>query len=473
MPVSEKGLRLWKLTGYEPHSEAQWDYHRSDGRFKIPACGRRFGKSMMVEKDWLPELFDRENPGRYWMVALSYDTCDEFQFLWDDVIVKLGLGIAPGLKKANNARTGEMFIEFPWGTRVDVKSAMKPATLVGKGLKRAVLSEAAKMPEIIWKKYISPALADWHGGCDMPSTPEGFNWYYQEHLRGLDGGDPNYVSWNFPSWENKVLFPRGFDDPEIQRQLPKDHNGKPIEDPWFWQEIGAEFRTLAGLIYPEFNRKVHVKKLTYDPAIPNYLAFDFGYNGFVALDCMVTPSGEVRVWRQYFEAEQPVHIHAEELKIRNNPEGYSVRCGFGDAADPDAVSTIGRKLVRVVARQEAKDVKAGIRAVKERLRPPNDSPRLFVDPSCVDVIREYESYRRKTPRLTTPDMEIKEEPLKKNDHTMDALRYLIMHLFKLGAAVDLSDPSLWSATEGDRGIFTMREDETTRLKEGITTGKVL
>jgi phage terminase large subunit len=42
-------------------------------------------------------------------------------------------------------------------------------------------------------------------------------------------------------------------------------------------------------------------------------------------------------------------------------------------------------------------------------------PRLTVDPSCVNVINEFESYTWK------PE---KDEPVKENDHAMDAVRYL-------------------------------------------------
>jgi len=461
--ITEKARRLWALTHYEPH-EVGWDYHNSEARFKFAACGRRFGKSLAAEKDWLPDLFDEAHPGRYWMIGLSYDSIDEFQYLWDDVVHHLKLANAPGMKMANTVRTGEMFIEFPWGTRVECKSIQNSKTLVGKGLKRVLLSEAAKMPPVIWHKYISPALADHRGKLDAPSSPEGFNWYYDEHLKGVEGKDSNYASWNFPSWENRVLFPLGFDDPEIQRQLPKDENGKPIDDPWFWQEIGAQFRTMAGMIFPEFNRKVHVKRLTYNPAVDNYVGMDYGYNGFVALDAMVPPSQEVHFWREYVGRERPVHEHAETLAIRQNPAGYKVRCAYGDAADPDAIATIGKKLYRCVGMPESKEVRPGLRLVKSFLRSP-EGPKLFLDPSMVNTIRGFESYRRKTPRglISNQETEFSDEPLKKDDHEMDAIRYLLMHLFRLGGLDSLQDLAGFDLGQAGEGIFTRPESDRIRM----------
>jgi phage terminase large subunit len=60
----------------------------------------------------------------------------------------------------------------------------------------------------------------------------------------------------------------------------------------------------------------------------------------------------------------------------------------------------------------------GIQAVQNMLQIKGDNrPRLTVDPSCTDVINEFESY------IWKPE---KDEPVKENDHAMDALRYLVI-----------------------------------------------
>ena len=60
----------------------------------------------------------------------------------------------------------------------------------------------------------------------------------------------------------------------------------------------------------------------------------------------------------------------------------------------------------------------GITQVQGLLRVRDDGrPRLTVDPGCIDTINEFESYSWK------PE---KDEPVKENDHAMDALRYKIV-----------------------------------------------
>lgn len=55
---------------YKPHGR-QWLYHESPARFKIPVCGRRFGKSFMVGKDVQPLLLVPNR--RVWIVGPCVD----------------------------------------------------------------------------------------------------------------------------------------------------------------------------------------------------------------------------------------------------------------------------------------------------------------------------------------------------------------------------------------------------------------
>jgi phage terminase large subunit len=73
----------------------------------------------------------------------------------------------------------------------------------------------------------------------------------------------------------------------------------------------------------------------------------------------------------------------------------------------------------------------GIANVQARLKVQGDGkPRLTVDPACVNVINEFESY------VWKPE---KDEPVKENDHAMDALRYLDF-AFSRGHVEVVSDP---------------------------------
>ena len=404
MPVARK---LWKALGYAPHPK-QLEFHTSDARFKVAVAGRRFGKSRMAAADVEPDMMDADKPTRGWIVAPQYKLGEkEFRYLWDDLVIKLGLG--PVIKKkAYNMRTGEMYIEMPWGSRVDVMSGEHPDGLVGEGLDWVIFSEAAKLHPTIWEKYVSPSLADRQGRAIFPSTPEGFNWYYDLYRRG-QSDDRDWASWRYPSWENKYVYPGGFDDPEIQRQLITP------DDPWFWQEIGADFRAVVGLVYPEWDDSVNIQHWDYDPSLPNYLGADFGFTNSTAfLDVQVTPSDELRVWREYYKQGLSPEEHAVALKARHNPVGYQINGAFGDAADPAAVRTYSRDLTPMIAMGDAKGWLEGVQSVKGFLARKGG---LLVDPSCENFINEINGYMIKTPSThADPRDNVREEPQKRNDH---------------------------------------------------------
>src|SRR5205809_4932658 len=118
--------------GYKPHPE-QGKFHESKARFRVPVCGRRFGKSTMAARDLQPELVSPKK--RFWIVGATYGLAEkEFRVVWDDLIIGQGLGRDKRVKKSYNKKQGDMYIEFPWQTRLEARSAQHPDDLVGEAL---------------------------------------------------------------------------------------------------------------------------------------------------------------------------------------------------------------------------------------------------------------------------------------------------------------------------------------------------
>jgi len=445
--------KFFESIGYTPHSEAQRKYHDSPARFRIPVCGRRFGKSIMAGRDLEPKLFIPKM--RYWAVGPTYDLGEkEFRVVWDDLIIKKALGRDKRVKKAYNRRSGEMYIEFPWQTRFEVRSADHPEGLVGDSLDGVIMSEAAKHKRETWERYIRPALTDRRGFADFPTTPEGFNWLYEMWQYGQNPDLKDYASWRFPSWYNPIVFPGGYEDPEVQMLL------KTTTPEWFMQEIGAEFSSFVGRIYSEFDEAHHVKRIEYNPAWKNFITFDWGYvRPLAAIEFMVDPSDNVYIWREHYKPYMRVEEHCQELRSRDQPDDYHLDLAFGDAADPEAAETVTQNLVACYALPEAKqNWRQGIDLVKMFLKlyqvgemdeygTPLVKPKLFIDPSCTNTIREFNSYRAVD---TSKNGGLRESGAagaaqRQDDHALDALRYGLMHYFELGVKHHLSE--VYSITE--------------------------
>jgi hypothetical protein len=445
--MSERAVskaKYFAKIGYQPHPK-QMLFHHSEARFKIPVCGRRFGKTYMCAKDIEPTLMTPNK--RIWICAPTYDLGEkEFRVIWQDMIVKLQLGKERQVKKAFNKKNGDMYIEFPWGTRIEVRSADRPETLVGDGLDHVIMSEAAKHSKETWDRYIRPALADKRGTATFGTTPEGQNWIHDLWQLGRNPLFEEYASWRFPSWDNPNVYPGGRNDPEIllqERTMPYE---------WFQQEIAADFTSFMGKIYSEWDETVHVKPCAYNPAWKNYIAFDWGFvNPMAAVEFQVDPMDRVHIWRLHYKAHTRLEIFLEELRSRPQPPGYKINLCFGDAADPEAVATVCAKFGPCIADPKSKDNwREGIDLVKQFLRTqvtgtadeygtPTEEPWLVVDPSCGDIIREFNNYRAASASTGNKPRNPREDAQKYDDHALDALRYGLMHIFKLGATMSLSD----------------------------------
>jgi hypothetical protein len=402
----------------------------------------------MAGRDVEPELFEQKK--RFWIVGPTYDLGEkEFRVIWDDLIIGRQLGRDKRVKKGYSLRTGEMFIEFPWQTRIEVRSAQYPERLVGEALDGAIMSEAAKHHLETWERFIRPSLSDKRGWGTFPTTPEGHNWLYDIWRMGMDPSYPDFESWRFPSWDNLIVYPGGRNDAEILL-LEKTTNPE-----WFMQEIGADFASFVGKIYGEFDETSHVKQHTFNPDWPNYIAFDWGYVApMAAIEFQISPRDEIFVWRQWYKSFKRVEEMVEELKTRPNPPGYRLDLTFGDAADPEAVSYINYHFAPCIAEPEAKkNWRAGIDCVKRFIKPrevgvideygtPKLEPLLTVDHSCIDVIREFQTYRAKETKAGVPatrEQSSTGAAARQDDHAMDALRYGLMHIYELGCTRHLEE----------------------------------
>jgi hypothetical protein len=441
--MTTKRDAIFDLVGYKPHKE-QLKYHNSTARFRVACCGRRFGKSTMAARDLEPHLLDHTRALQFWSVGPTYDLAEkEFRVVWNDLMIKLKLGKDKRVKRAYNKKQGNMFLEFPWGTRFEVRSADKPDYLVGEALDGVIVAEAAKQQQDTWTKYLMPSLSDHQGFATFPTTPEGQNWLYKLWQQGQNPKYRNWASWQFPSWANEVIYPGGRQDDEILEL----ENNLSVEE--FGQEIGAEFTAFVGKIYGEFNEKLHVKEVEYNPALPNYVAFDWGFTSpLAAVEFQVDADDNVYIWRVHYKAWSTLLDNLEQMKRREQPPGYKVDLCFGDAAMPDNVITVSQFFAPCISDPAAKaDWLTGVMLVKRFLKPydtglydadgfPIYRPKFFIDFSCDEFIREINNYRSKKPPKGRNAPEL---PQGIDDHCMDAIRYGLMHLFHLGAQHHLTD----------------------------------
>ncbi|MCY4537737.1 MAG: terminase family protein, partial [Chloroflexi bacterium] len=178
-----------------PHP-GQQEILKSPARFKVLACGRRWGKSELGLIDILRAAHLEHK--RCWWVAPSYQMADQ---IWRDLV-----NAVKHLKDVVISRT-QRRIDLPKGGVIAIRSAHNPDKLRGDGLDFVVLDEAARMPARIWHDVIRPMLAKTRGAARFLSTPKGRNWFWERHRDGDDPLQEEWQSFHYPTAQSQLVDP--------------------------------------------------------------------------------------------------------------------------------------------------------------------------------------------------------------------------------------------------------------------------
>lgn len=185
--------------------------------------------------------------------------------------------------------------------------------------------------------------------------------------------------------------------------------------------------TAEGAVYDEFDEDTHV--VDFMPrgwqTWTQVRAIDFGFtNPFACLWAVVDPDGRIWVFKCRKVAQITIPVHAKAIRCETaGPVEWTV----ADPEDADGRAQLHAAGIPTVPANKA--ISVGVQAVKDRLKLAGDGrPRIyFLRSACQDLIDEMQSYEWAPAKEGYADKEV---PVKLNDHTMDALRYLIMRLDK-------------------------------------------
>ena len=418
--------RKWfQYLGYEPH-QGQLALHypkKSDARFQVMVCGRRFGKTWAsaMEATFVASQPDK----RIWVVGMSYRKARLiFREIWQRMVVGHPNDIIRSSEK-------DMYIKFKWGTTVEGMSADNPDSLVGEGLDLLVVDEVAKMNKKIWDMYLSPTVAGRKGKVIFITTPEGRNWIYE--LYKLGAVDPEWNSYSSPSWMNQYEFPLGVEDPAL---LERRRN---MSKALFGQEFGAEFSVFEGKVW-DFDSAYDVGDFPYNPNLPTYCTIDFGYRMPAVLFLQtenIDGQDHIRVFDSILHK---TNIKTEDLIKMVKTKGYPITSYYGDPAGSNVQGQSGaadmeifrRSGIRVISTRdrESRNIIASVAYTRGFFENADGVRRVHVDKKCIDVIQDFEEYRYPESMDGKP---IKEEPIKDgyHDHGNDAFRYFITNRFPM------------------------------------------
>jgi len=170
----------------------------------------------------------------------------------------------------------------------------------------------------------------------------------------------------------------------------------------------GEWGTLSELIYTNWDVKEF--ELNFDEIIAGV---DFGFNNPSAVAYVGIKDNELYVFDEIYQS----HLKNSELidLLKDKPQASVY---YPDLAEPDRIREL-QEAGFAVGKTD-KDVIQGINFVKNF--------KIHISPKCVNFIKEIQGYSYRKDK----DGNVLEEPVKFNDHLMDAMRYAVYSHLKRG-----------------------------------------
>ncbi len=202
-----------------PLHSAQRMIHDNSARFRVAACGRRFGKNYGAVIEQLESLV---RGAKSWHVAPDYPSAS--------VHWRLLKGVASQIPSATISESDRMIALEGLPGFIQVKSA--GATLRSEGLDFLTVDEAGHIPDLrsIWQEALRPALSDRQGRALFISSPNGLDFFYDLFMLGQNPHEVEWWSICLPSSANPHI-------PASEIEAAR----KSLPDRVFRQEYLAEF----------------------------------------------------------------------------------------------------------------------------------------------------------------------------------------------------------------------------------------
>lgn len=253
-------------------------------------------------------------------------------------------------------------------------------------------------------------------------TPlKGLSFIYNEIYLN-EKNDPE-IFCQFMSWEDNPYL----DKKEIER-LSLSLSSDELES----RKFGRFSLFNSGLVYPEFDLNINViepfqipkdwqDNISIDPGLTNPLSCHFYARDY---------DDNIYVVAEHYEENKTVEYHSKKISEIANILGWKrnkngMLESLIDSAAKQRTLSSQKNVIDlfyenniIVNPNVNKDILSGISKVKTYLKNINGKSRLFIFSCCTNLIRELKTYR----------WGAGDNPIKKDDHCLDELRYYIMSL---------------------------------------------
>jgi hypothetical protein len=359
---------------------AQMRVFQSKARFRVVVAGRRWGKTalsrvLIIKMAQIPKR-------KIWYVAPTYRMAK--QIMWLDLMDAIPKA---WIKKINETTLSVTLIN---NTRIELKGADKADSLRGVGIHFLVLDEFQDMSEETWTQVLRPTLADTGGHAIFIGTPKAYNYLYTLYKQGQNKKKIKALQWE--SWQFPTITSPYIPASEIEAAR------QDMDEKSFKQEFEASFETMSGRVYYPFDRKEHVGKYAFNPALPIWIGMDFNIDPMSTVIFQPQANGELWAVDEIVlfgsnteevcaEIDKRYWRHQKQIVMYPDPAGGQRQHARGET-DLDILRESGLK--RIKYRKKHPFIADRVNSVNRMLRAANGSVRLRIDAKCKHLINAFE-----------------------------------------------------------------------------------
>jgi PBSX family phage terminase large subunit len=243
----------------------------------------------------------------------------------------------------------------------------------------------------------------------ITTTPYSLNWLYQAWKDWKKDLTP----------DTEFIIYRSIDNPYFP-QAEYDRQKRKLDPVRFAMKYMGQFGQMEGLVYPNLK---FIRARPLPTGTKYYGGIDWGFtNPFALTIRAVTPDGLQYRVGEYYKSGLTVEEQIQAVKSRHAL--YNFELFIADPSNPAAIKAFNQAGLRCIGGKN--DIVEGIDKHRELI----NSERYFVfeeeNPYGFD---EYQSYHYPEPKDLKIDEDEKEQvPVDKNNHSIDADRYVTMYL---------------------------------------------
>jgi phage terminase large subunit len=396
---------------FEPHSDKQNDVLFSEKPLTIAATGIQWGKTSVGVMRLKLAMHEFTHPTDNFII-----TSPTYKILYQSTLPPFlywNKGIGTYDKK------NECF-NIKGGGKVWFRTGTDPDSVVGITNVRHILADEAGLYSLYFWENIQARAAFKEAPITIVTSPYSLNWLYRDYIRKVRMGD-EYTIKNV-----HLCQARSSENPYFPL-AEYENKRRTMEPRRFNMMFGGNFDKAQGLVYSCFDSTKHWIDPIRLPEGTRYLAgVDWGYtHPFAIVVRAITPLG-----MHYQVAE----FYATQLMIGDKIDAahrlkaqWPIEKFIADSANPDDIAEFNRAGLRCVPAN--KEIKKGIEAHWELV---NSGLYQVFKGDNFHTIDEYEMYHYPEAKDLKPDQDESEKsdlPVDKENHMMDANRYITIATF--------------------------------------------